>query len=89
MLLLTTLHTSLMPISGAVHGSFRNEQMMAFINSSEEDDIIVSSYANKPQTVVEAISFMLGHYDWQPGRAAGINVFSNVSSNFCVLLLTM
>jgi len=54
-----------------LHGSFRNEQMMD-ISTVEEEEEQGSEYHNKPQTVVEALSFLLGHYDWQPGREAGI-----------------
>jgi len=66
---------------GLLHGSFRNEQMMA---SSSEEVEVGESLQNKPQTIIEALAFMLGHYDWQPGREAGaiiissINVFSNI-----------
>ena len=56
---------------GSLHGSFRNEQMMASINS-EEEDTEENGYANKPQTVVEALSYFLGHYDWQAGRESGL-----------------
>jgi hypothetical protein len=41
-------------------------------NAVEEVEEQGSQYQNKPQTVVEALSFLLGHYDWQPGREAGI-----------------
>jgi len=32
----------------------------------EEEEEHGSEYKNKPQRVVEALSFLLGHYDWQP-----------------------
>jgi len=41
-------------------------------NIMEEVEEQGSHYQNKPQTVVEALSFLLGHYDWQTGREAGI-----------------
>ena len=55
---------------GSLHGSFRNEQMMASV-TSEVEDAEENRYANKPQTVVEALAYFLGHYDWQPGRESG------------------
>lgn len=51
------------------HGSFRNEQFMARLLEEEADED--SCYANKPQTVIEALSYLLGHYDWQAGRESG------------------
>jgi hypothetical protein len=45
---------------------------MMDISTVEEEEEQGSEYHNKPQTVVEALSFLLGHYDWQPGREAGI-----------------
>ena len=58
------IYTRLLDTSnGSFYGSFRHEQMM---------EVRGSEYHNTPQTVVEALSFLLGHYDWQPGREAGI-----------------
>jgi len=51
--------------NGKLHGSFRNEQLISSI-CSEDQEAGESGYQNKPQTVVEAISYLLGHYDWQP-----------------------
>jgi hypothetical protein len=41
-------------------------------STEEEETEEGTEYRNKPQTVVETLSFLLGHYDWQPGREAGI-----------------
>ena len=59
--------------NGKLHGSFRNEQLIRSI-FSEDQEAGESGYQNKPQTVVEAISYLLGHYDWQPGRESGANI---------------
>ena len=54
---------------GSLHCSFRNEQFLASLVEEEEDED--SCYANKPQTVIETLSYLLGHYDWQAGRDSG------------------
>jgi len=38
----------------------------------KEEEEQGSEYQNKLQTVMEALSFSLGHHDWQPERKAGI-----------------
>jgi len=51
--------------NGSLHGSFRNKQMMASSTEEEEEEEEErSEYRNKPQTVVEALSFLLEQYDW-------------------------
>ena len=50
---------------------------MASNDPEEEDSDEESRYANKPQTVVEALSYLLGHYDWQPGRESGTKQVSS------------